>query len=470
MQKIKRNMKRWLAGAVVVLALLVLIVPAGVGFMAEGRYTDLWDRVSADQPGLEIAVSEYERGWFHSRASLEIEILEPGLAEMAHEGGWAREDGDRIIVDLEERVHHGPVPFTAPAPWHQRWRPGFAVIDSRLEENLPAVAETGLDLSNSAHLGLMGGVNGQLRLEPVELEEEGVRFTSEEAILVDYRLNRGLDRMDLTARSGALSLLAEDDTGIVLDRVWLQMNQRRGPAGLWLGGTELRIAGGETRVPDEDEMRFSGFVAATELRRNDAELLEQKHEVHLESLRQGDWEAGPGYLDLSLFNLDPDAFAELQQAIAAHDPEAGVLPAEAVLGELRGPLAELALNRPGVRVNELALRLPEGDVVGEGSMQVVDQSRDEIRDLIEARDWLGLVEGEGKLAAGERLIERAVAMTLLDVSLDEDIEEDVSSLVQMQLDAAVEEGLLERINGAYEVRAEYRDRTLFINDAEVARF
>lgn len=468
----KRKLKLWLGGLAVVLALVVFVAPVGVGFMAEGRYTHLLERLAADQPGLEIEVVEYERGWFVSRSEVELEIVDPTLAEVLVDGGWARESDGRALIDLRERLHHGPVPFTANAPWGQRWRPGFAVLESRLEESMPAVTELDLDVENTAHLGLLGGFHGIFRVAAFDLEEDGLQVASEEDIRVDYRFNRNLDRMDVTGRSGEVRVLSSAGEGIVLDGLWLGMNQRRGPADLWLGGTELRIAGGETRTPDQEPMEFGRILVTSDLERGDGDLLDQKQELELEHLRQDEWEAGPAVLQTTLFNLEPEAFAELQEAATRMDPEA-LGPAflgNGDLAELGDPLAALARHRPGVRVDQFNVQLPEGEVDGEGELRVVDEEADVIDSMIEEQDWLGLVAGSGRMAVGEEILQRAVATMLMGHDPTVSLEDDMVQLINTQLDAAVEEGMLERTETGYELRAVYEDRTLSINDNPVARW
>lgn len=468
----KRRLKLWLGGLALVLALVVLVAPAGLGFMAEGRYTHLLERLDTDQPGIEIEITEYERGWFNSRSELALEIVEPTLAELLVEGGWARGTEEGARIDLSERIHHGPVPFTAPAPLSQRWRPGFAVLESRLEQSMPVVAELGLDISNTAHLGMLGGFHGVFRVAPFDLEEDGLEVASADEIRLDYRFNRNLDRMDITGQTGELQVLSSEGEGIIFDSLWLGMNQRRGPADLWLGGTELRIPGIETRTPGQEPMHFGRMLLTSDLEHGEGDLLDQKQEFELEYLRQGDWEAGPAVLETTVFNLDAEAFAKLQEIATRMDPdELGLaLVGGAMPAEMEGPLVALARERLGFRIDRLNIRMPEGTFDAEGELRVADEDDDAIEAMIGERDWLGLVVGGGRVSAGERLVQRAAATMMMGQYPNVELEDDMVQLINSQLDAAVEEGMLNRTEDGYEVRAVYEDRTLYINDNPVARW
>ncbi len=469
----KKKLIKWLGGLVVVILLLVLVAPAGVGMLAEGRYKQLWGDMLASEPGMQAEVTGFERGWYQSRAEVTLTISDATLAPMLLELGWGEADGDNALIRLREGVHHGPVPFTAPAPFWQRWRPGFAIVDSRLDENIPIIAEHGLDVVSTVHMGLTGRLNGFFEIAPFDVRNEGeqLRISTREPISAEWGSDRRFNRLDLRARVGELRIQGEPGVGIVLENPWLTINQRRGPSDIWLGGSELRLAAVETRLPGEGRTRLENLVWATSAGERNG-LVDQEHEIRVEALRMDDFVAGPAALDVDLFNLHAESLSRLQEALSdwsAPDAEA-MLDGEDVFAPLRGPILDLAMHQPGVRIKRLDIQLPGGAITGEGRVQLIELDARSLEEHLEAGQYLQLLDGEARIGAARDLARRALAMSLLGRLPEGELEDDLAELMDMQLAAAVAEGMLSETEDGYEIRLELRDGVLRINEREILRF
>lgn len=469
----KRKLIRWLGGLALVIALIVLAGPWGAGLMAEGRYKNLWTNLAQQQDGVEARVTDYERGWFSSRSTVTLRITEPAAVAGLAELGWAEmgNDGDSATLRLSERIHHGPVPFTAPAPLTQRWKPGFAVVDSRLAENMPV--DDDLPLSNTMHLSLLGRVTGQLSIPALSLSvgEQDLRLQIEEAIEAEYGFTHDMERFDFRGQGGTVKLVDTEGTGLAIESPWADLSHRRGPAGLWLGGSELRVD--EIRVlgPVGGAPSFSGLTWATHSDMTDG-LMQQSHELEVESLQQGEFQAGPLSLDATFFNMKPEAIAAIQEAAAEWQ---GPTTAESedptqLLSLIREPLMRLAAEQPGFRVDRFSMQLPNGEVSAEGRIQLADMDRATLEQHLAEGLYVQLVDSEGTLRATRPIVRQALALSLMGSLPDGEMDENTINLLDRQIDAAAAQDLLTVDGEMIETRFRLEEGALHLNDQQMMRF
>ena len=470
----KKKFIKLLGGLVLVLVLIVLVVPVGVGMMAEGRYKQVWQDMLAAEPGFQAEVTAFERGWFQSRAEVALSITDATAAALLIDMGWAEsaDGGERAVLRLQEGVHHGPVPFTAPAPLWQRWRPGFAVIDSRLEENLPAIAEHGVDMSHTVHLGLTGRMSGHFRVAPFDMSlEDGLRVSNRDEVTAEWRSNRHFDRVDMRMRGGQLDVSGDDGVNMRFENPWMQVSQRRGPEDIWLGGSEFRLASLTVSQAGSPPGHMADLVWSTTAGESDG-LIDQEHEISIASLSVEDFEAGPAEMKLDFYRLDPGSLSALQRAISnwsEPDPDA-MMAGEDVFEELRDPLVSLATYQPGVRIDRLHIALPGGNIDGEGFMELVEMNHSQVERHLEEGRYAQMLQAEARLGAGRDLARRALAYSLLGQLPEADMEADLADLMDMQLNAAVAEGMLTETDDGFEVHLRLENGVFEVNGREILRF
>ncbi|MEA5445031.1 DUF945 family protein [Gammaproteobacteria bacterium AB-CW1] len=469
--KSQKKLRRMGIGLLLVLLLVVLVLPAGVGMMAEGRYKQMWSAMFAAEPGFSAQVTDFERGWFSSTARVSLQVDDAFLGELIQEMGWADEqpDGQGPIIEIDERVHHGPIPFTAPAPFHQRWRPGFAVVESRLGDSLPAVSEHGIDLQSTTHLGLTGSLRGHLRVAAFDVAvEDELRLVNEGELLLDFQANRNLDRVSMRLRGGALHLADADGYGVHLQSPWLDVSQRRGPSDIWVGGSELRLAAIEMRLPGEGPNTMRGLMWATDTRESN-DLLTQSHEIQIDALQADEFEAGPLLMDIDLFNLHPESLSRLQVAsseLRLDDPES----IDQDIGALMEPILDLITHEPGLRLQQLQLSLPGGMIEADGQAKARPMDRAQLEGFLAEAAWFRMMDGELQLSTSRELARRALAMWTLGGPLDEEADEASLRLMDSQLDAAIAQDMLLETDDGLAIHIELADGVLFINEREILRF
>jgi uncharacterized protein YdgA (DUF945 family) len=86
-----------LVSLVVLLALVLLVAPYGIGVMAEKRINHGLDELVEQAPYLTIAEKKYSRGWFHSEQDVSIDLF----------GSWARAMGKTPTASVNRASSDG---------------------------------------------------------------------------------------------------------------------------------------------------------------------------------------------------------------------------------------------------------------------------------------------------------------------------------------------------------------------------
>lgn len=176
----------------VVLALIGGVAPAGVGWLLSARFDRAVSNLAI--PGyLQIAHSDFERGWFVSHAQI---VLQPV--------GPLCQDKPCPVVRLDSRIDQGPLPWGADL---DSLVPVLAVIRTRADltslwpyygfSPKPALlrATTRIDLDMAAHMRIaLAGTNFDVSNERPVVHAESAPISGD---LTFKSLRRGIDHLQL---------------------------------------------------------------------------------------------------------------------------------------------------------------------------------------------------------------------------------------------------------------------------------
>ncbi|MEA5445032.1 DUF945 family protein [Gammaproteobacteria bacterium AB-CW1] len=470
----KSRLKLWLGGSALVLVLLVLVAPVAVGTMSEHRYKALWANALDSEPGYQAEVVEYDRGWFNARSRVRIEVSDPMASEWLLEFGMAEAGpGDTALVYLEERIHHGPFPISSAAPLDQRLKPGFAVVDTRPASELPFFRDNDIFVISSTRLGLFGGVDGFLRAMPFDVHVgDGLRLVNEGVIRVEIQSNLKFER--IRSRMGSDELRLEDSQfgGVILEGFDGRSDQRRGPAQLWLGEVEFGLDSVRTLGSDPAfELRDFAWSALTD---NREDFLVQNHTVDIGAIAGPALEVGPISVDYDLFNLHPQALADLQLAFAeapALDEDSVEAAGDSFSDHWLDALLEVALHRPGSTLNSMDTRLFDDSISGAGEIQLRPLSREQLETYLNEDRFGRLANGHGRLSTSRALLQRLFANSMMGVAADEELDENTKTMVDQQIDGFINQGMLRETDaGLLELHVELEDGVLRLNGDEMMHF
>ncbi len=443
-------MRRWLILLAASLLLVGLVTPGLIGVQAELRYQEALARLQ--QQGLALLSQNYSRGWFQAKARSELAYRPAGS-----------ESAPATRIELDSQIEHGP--------WTSRGGWLLALLETRVR-----VDATPLSAPLLTRVGFSG--RGSVRLAPSAL-----RFDDGGPYWKGLQGEFGFDALG-GASAGWLQIeeLAwhRSGAGGIKDlRLDWQLSQ--GLAGVPRG--ELRLWLARLAVPEgavEQPLELAGLALRVGLWPK-GELMSLDLDTELEALALGAANFGPARARLYGDNLDPLALGALWGAILA-GLEPAKMPEKAVRqrgGKLALLAPELLRSDPVIGLEGLQLKTPSGSL--EASLRL--QARG-LRWPIEGSQALRGLEGVAELRLPEplarALVEARTRERLLAArarraaagekqpTLDpQTFERQLAGVVDLQLKALVNQGLLEPQGGRLEARLRLDNGLLRVNGKDL---
>jgi uncharacterized protein YdgA (DUF945 family) len=307
-----------------VVAIVLLGTPPALGKLTETRVRD---RVAAlDASGvLSAEVKSFDRGWFHSTATIELGLKPAYLAQLAALGRDAGELGQRATIAVD--FAHGPIAL------QNGIHVGWSAMVARLDRAVPGVAELEQQLGVPylfefrGHTGLAGGVSFDADVPPMNVPAGQAQFKFSGAVIDGSYAG---ERLVSNARIDSFEFSSPTGT-FVLHDLRAKTNNRILSRYVAPGEAEISI---ESIAATDPNLGNEPLFAADRLKMtSDATvdaagaLLDMKVTYGADRLRLADNEIGDAALGLALHNLDvatlqkyADATRELA-AGPARDPQ-----------------------------------------------------------------------------------------------------------------------------------------------------
>lgn len=346
--------KTFLLGLLVLLG-IVAAAPALVGLYLEREFDDVVARL--ERPALtQVAASDFERGWFSSTAQVRIELAGPLCQAEPCTG-----------VMLDTTIHHGPLPFGAPAAGESGVKPGLGVAVTRIDpaslwprrvfepalSALRVVTRVGFGASTRSTLTIDG--------QSVDISRER-RLAHLDAGPITARLTAGLGGGPVAASVAAprLSILGEQGGQLS----WRGLEARFGaPPGAHRSGATGQ--GGQLRVESLRAADGQGLSALLQSLvwqwqplPGAADRVSARVDGRVARAVINNNEYGPLSLAAEVIDIDPEAWrALIDQLGLLGDAETG---ARATLYD--DTLPALLAGAPRIDIQRLSLGTPTGDV------------------------------------------------------------------------------------------------------------
>ena len=137
---------RYTVFLILLLALLLLVaVPYAMGWWIEGQYKAWVDQANEQNPAIELSVSDYHRGWFHSTATLMVDVQDPMLRQQLS----ADKQADLLPIDVKVDIDHGLLVITQTPDGKKQWYVAKAVVKANIQRQQMNIASlSSLDLKN----------------------------------------------------------------------------------------------------------------------------------------------------------------------------------------------------------------------------------------------------------------------------------------------------------------------------------
>lgn len=422
-------MPRLFVAAMAVIALLLLLLPPWAGRAAEQRLRELARALDA-QPGQEVEILEYRRGWFRSRIRLRTappEVLAEDLdARVSRLRSRAPDPAapasasaaDALIVSalarladfyrrgqvLDVRLRHGPLPFGGAVT--------AGLADARVRTDREAFGDPRIDFG----ITFGGQVRYALALTPDELRTDGpeiatLRF---DGLSARGRLaGRAPLRASLALDAPGFTLLAEDTTlrvqGLQARARDLELREW-GTLGTLAAGVDEIVAGRDDGTTAIFSARGLSVRGGLEPAQDDT--LELRGEYAFDALTS---ERGPeltaARFGLALTGLSEALVRDWIALMGSGDPPRGT-DGPGYRGARLRPLAARAL-ASGLRLRlEPVAVLVDGEPL-DGALRVVVEGVDGRDDrALDPATWLRRVRIDGRLRTTPELARTLTASSM----------------------------------------------------------
>ncbi len=353
-------MKKILVAVLVIIALVLLVLPGAVGVVAENQFRKVSGNVQEVLPGLTWQVTDYQRGWFKSRAQYRLRVDPASLAQLLAEE--ETEFGQPFTLRNSAAIYHGPF-FTA-ALLNERvpLSPALAHSIDSLEFVDASGTATVLPGAVSTRLGLTGRHRNLIDIQPVTIpiEEDGKvgrsdwagmrMLTHFNSALDDFRFDGKIGKFELNMPQFQLDMSAMDFEG----------EQQLTEYGFWSGRQTGHFGGLRIDVPDRagialGPMTWDGHISVA------GAAVEEDVVFEMERLEIAGWQGGPLVLSARIGGLNAPALGELLhslQLIAGHQE-----PGEEAQAEILAAVQALLASGPDMHLRELRFGTPDGDLL-----------------------------------------------------------------------------------------------------------
>ncbi|HBD08058.1 MAG TPA: hypothetical protein DCZ69_07325 [Syntrophobacteraceae bacterium] len=476
--------------AIVVLLVLVVCLWGGAtyyfGMKTEQQYQTLLQKASQSRYFTFVNQS-YERGFLGSKARTVMEV---------HSVPGAAADNQTIKITLDQAITHGPFPIGKSGNGESQFKPVMAVVDTKF---VPSPDAQGQFKELTAQVPEIGAIRDTTTLY---LDGNGVEyfvvpafkrtFGDEEKVTVDWKgltlqVNFSNDFKGFKGSLNIPGLVVEGKDGdLKVKDVNSTFNFAEGISGLSLGDASFTLAElGFAEKKDAKPVTFSlrGFNASTSNKAS-GDVVNSMLTVRTDQMKLEDVQYGPGNFELEFRNLDAAMLAKLQKMLRETEAqpkpqsdEASEMMNLAKYGEI---LAGLLKKSPEIELKRLDLKTSEGDFTGNAKISFDGTKAGPDFNVI---GLAGAIAAQADCRVGERLLHRILTPIMKDRIISEikerAAEDDpqaepelpdekelnalVASAIEEQLNALMQQGILQKGNGEYRSTASYKAGQIVLN-------
>jgi uncharacterized protein YdgA (DUF945 family) len=422
------QVKRSIVVTLVVLALVILISPGVVGWLAERNLQQGIEQAKTDSPDVVVTTERFDRGWFTSEGRHRVSLRHAGVAA----------NGMKSLI-IDTRFDHGLLPVSSMSLSSGSLKPGLARMVSTLHlddgqgnlTELPGTiySETSLGGDTTGRYVLEAGsrddAHGTATWSGADLQftaSDGHRELSVKGEVQPWSYQAGAN----SAEVGKLTVDARQvktDFGIAVGDVIMVIESFAvaGEAGPLSGFQKLDING--TSAIDGDEVNARTRMSLQKL------VIPEFGEIGIS-------------MDVAVNGLDAAALGRISKAAdearASDDPDAA-------LGDLfsviQGDLESMLASGGEIRLDQLDIALPQGDIRSKMTLAVAESS--------------GAFSWPGTIMATTASADISVAEALVQMGLE--MNPDAASLIDM--------GFLKLEGDVYRMQAEFAGGLLTVNGA-----
>ncbi len=445
----------------VIVAAVLLALPAVVGYQVEQRYQQ-WQQ-ELQQGGVELGRKSYRRNWFGATADTVLRITLPADAQGK---------SGTLELTVSSEIRHGPLTWGSGL--------GLAEIESRVQiDGRPLFPEQNPERLLT-RVGLDGSGATQVVLPPLDMEaRDDLPEIHFEGLTGGVEFSAGLDRITSRFSMPMLSLVTAAGQRISFSGVELESRSRRDDNGLMLGDGRFVIGGFSLDDPGGDNRIELQGLEISGVSDSQADLVSGQVSYRLQRLDMNGSRFGPGLLTLGLDQLSASALKQIQQGMEQIRRKA--LPereqSRQVLGVMLANLEPLLTRNPKLTIDPLTLQAPEGEIKARFSIQPKGLQRQEVANLQALLQKLDgvfelsmpevyyqmLFRQQAKRALQQQLAWRRLQDEQATMPTPDELEAMAERLGRQQLDQLLRQEMLRREGKMLYTKASLADGLLTVN-------
>ena len=348
--------------AVLLLVLILLVAPWGIGQLAERRVNAGLDRIVEQAPYLTIAERQWTRGWFRSEQKVTFEV--PGTA--MHALDPATQAGEPVRFTVRNEILHGPLLWPASL--------GLARINTRLEldaktrQKIVAIFGSDDPVRMSTRAGFFGGGTTRLSGDGRTIKsQDGKGSLQYDDYRLDVDYSGDLDDIELDGRWPKLEIFPADGGSVRIDDVTLTSRGERILRDLYDTDARLRIDKVSIVGADKSEMVIEDvhYLVDTQVDGEFASLGTRlgSGRVHTRELEEMKLELDELHYDLTLRRLHVETLANFYtgfKKMYERPPVSSGERSQALFGPLWQHGAELLKYDPELVIDRIGVATPDG--------------------------------------------------------------------------------------------------------------
>jgi len=340
---------------IIILALLVLAVvvipPYFIGSTVESEFRAQIAKANIN-PSYDIAITEYNKGWFSSQGEVEVTVAFPSKA------------GSPVKVKVIQAMQHGPILW-------QGETMAFGLMDAIINIELPEKIQAELDeatgstdniLLITARAGFDFATQTQLILNTFTIEKDGTKVNVKPAKgHFSYDMNGHIegaltwDGMSIKENSGKAFSVGS----VTMDtKQRLVSGEMFSPTALFNGHFTANLSSFDVsngHSPDKTSLQDVKINATSEINQGLAKITVLFGMKQLEAIQQTFKNI---VYDMSFDNLDVEALKQMNQIIAESQGENPMM----LAAKMQGLLPSLLAKTPIIKINKMGMNTQTGDI------------------------------------------------------------------------------------------------------------
>lgn len=395
-------------GLVVILAVLILGSYYGMGLVTERTLKRNVEIINQTSDGAKIDLKQYNRYWFTSDATADIQIHIAEHEVTNAEGKSEMVPAKDYTVNLPVKIYHGPIIFTDKTVLFGL---GFAKSQLKLPQemmdNFSKLFTTESDqpqLNVSVFVNYLNNSRFNFNVPSFKLISKTSKGQADwMGMNFDFSISSDMKKMDGNFKLNGIKL-TKDNMSAVLGEVLSNYKLHKSPEGIFVGQMNLNVPSlniqqDSTTLFQIDKLKLHSEGNVTN------GLYGTKTNINLDKALVNNRNYGPGELQLSLNNLDAQVLAAILEKSRAMKTTTGPARQQALFAMLP-ELPKLLSKGAKFEISTLKMVVPEGNIEGHFSLEVPKG------ELVNAFQLIQKIEGEGQIKAPATLIKNAMIQSM----------------------------------------------------------